>query len=423
MQRVKTSTAVTSKPAYSADGTPGFFTKGDAVAGIPATVMGQDWPNMIQEELLNVLLAAGVVPDAEDDSQLAQAIIRLIAASAYTPSAATEDVAGLVTLATLAEALAGAGDGAITPTTMAAAILAKQGKFLEWTTATRPAGVRGLYGLNTTTGEPEWWDATHSVWVQFADHMSYSVDFFVVGGGGGGGTGGQWDGGGGGAGGAQPGTATVQSGTAYSIVIGAGGSSGVAGNASSALGTSSLGGGYGGGSGYPVAGGPGGSGGGGSGWTGANGVGGSGTAGQGNAGASGGYLEGGGGGGAGAAATNGSGGAGLASSISGSPVYYAGGGAGGTTNATVLQGGPGGGGSGAGNGGVAAVAGTANRGGGGGGGSSGSNPTAGAQGGSGIVILRYPGAQRGTGGTVTQVTIDGVLWTIHTFTSSGTFTA
>jgi hypothetical protein len=43
MQRVKTATAVTSKPAYSETGAPGYFTNGDAVAGTPATVPGQDW--------------------------------------------------------------------------------------------------------------------------------------------------------------------------------------------------------------------------------------------------------------------------------------------------------------------------------------------------------------------------------------------
>jgi hypothetical protein len=58
--------------------------------------------------------------------------------------------------------------------------------------------------------------------------------------------------------------------------------------------------------------------------------------------------------------------------------------------------------------------GTQNTGGGGGAG----NGNSGA-GGSGIVILRYLGAQRGTGGTITSVG----GYTIHTFTSSGTFTA
>jgi hypothetical protein len=63
---------------------------------------------------------------------------------------------------------------------------------------------------------------------------------------------------------------------------------------------------------------------------------------------------------------------------------------------------------------LAATAGTANLGGGGGGGG-----TTGANGGSGVVIISYPGAQIGTGGTVTSVGGN----TIHTFTSSGTYTA
>jgi hypothetical protein len=48
----------------------------------------------------------------------------------------------------------------------------------------------------------------------------------------------------------------------------------------------------------------------------------------------------------------------------------------------------------------------------------GSSRTSGA-GGSGIVIIRYSGSQRGTGGTVTSSGGN----TIHTFTTSGTFTA
>jgi hypothetical protein len=40
-------------------------------------------------------------------------------------------------------------------------------------------------------------------------------------------------------------------------------------------------------------------------------------------------------------------------------------------------------------------------------------------GGSGIVIISYAGSQRGTGGTVTS----SGGYTIHTFTSSGTYTA
>jgi hypothetical protein len=42
-----------------------------------------------------------------------------------------------------------------------------------------------------------------------------------------------------------------------------------------------------------------------------------------------------------------------------------------------------------------------------------------ASGGSGIVIIRYSGSQRGTGGTVTS----SGGYTYHTFTSSGTYIA
>jgi hypothetical protein len=43
----------------------------------------------------------------------------------------------------------------------------------------------------------------------------------------------------------------------------------------------------------------------------------------------------------------------------------------------------------------------------------------GGNGGSGVVVISYAGAQRGTGGTVTSVGGN----TIHTFTSSGTYAA
>ena len=59
----------------------------------------------------------------------------------------------------------------------------------------------------------------------------------------------------------------------------------------------------------------------------------------------------------------------------------------------------------------------ANTGGGGGGGSHYNSNNKGGDGGSGIVIIRYKGPQKATGGTVTTVGSD----TVHTFTSSGTF--
>ena len=163
----------------------------------------------------------------------------------------------------------------------------------------------------------------------------------------------------------------------------------------------------------------GGSGGGGSAYGGVSASSASGIAGQGNPGGAAGpdINPGGGGGGAGgsgvAAASGGTGGAGLSYAISGSPTFYAGGGGGSASGA----GGPGGSGGGGSGGGAAGTPGTPYTGGGGGGGwdySAGN----GGSGGSGVVIIRYLGAQVGTGGNVT--TSGG--YTVHTFTGSGTFT-
>jgi hypothetical protein len=165
----------------------------------------------------------------------------------------------------------------------------------------------------------------------------------------------------------------------------------------------------------------------------------SGTVGQGNKGGRGtssanpGAYGAGGGGGAGKPGENtnlkgkgGDGGDGLPFNISGTLKYYGGGGGGGTgyQNQSYRLAGKGGRGGG-GNGGDVANGrpGQANTGGGGGGaGNAGGSPYSngfGGAGGSGVVIVRYPGPQKATGGnTITQV--DG--YTIHTFTSSGTFT-
>jgi hypothetical protein len=110
----------------------------------------------------------------------------------------------------------------------------------------------------------------------------------------------------------------------------------------------------------------------------------------------------------------GNGGAGLPFSISGITTYYGGGGGGSgyQTSNRVGTGGIGGGGSGSdiGNG----QSGQPNTGGGGGA----SQNNTGGSGGSGIVIIRYPGPQIATGGTITSVGGD----TIHTFTETGSHT-
>jgi hypothetical protein len=298
------------------------------------------------------------------------------------------------------------------------------------TTGQRPTGASGLIRLNSTIGEPEWYDAVNAVWSPFRIGPAYTVNYLVVGGGGGGGggTSGTSEGGGGGAGGLLTSSVSVTSGTSYLMTVGAGGSGGPAGSNRGTVGSNSLftgvataiGGGF--GAADLAGGGPNGGAGGSGGGSGTGGSVTSGTVGQGNNGGSGVVAGAGGGGGASAAGVNGStgvggnGGAGSSSSISGAAVTYAGGG-GGAGTVTSGVGGAGGGGSSIIN--AAATPGTANLGGGGGGANGNSTSNAGGNGGAGVVIISYAGAQRGTGGTVTSSGGN----TIHTFTTSGTYTA
>jgi hypothetical protein len=260
------------------------------------------------------------------------------------------------------------------------------------------------------------------------------VEYLVVAGGGSGG--GQIEAGGGGAGGMLTGSATVTA-TSYDIIVGAGGiapqarTQGQNGSNSSFGSFATATGGGGGGANISStlsSGANGGSGGGGGGYAGTPDVpqppGGLGTSGQGNNGGFGDSNVGGGGGGAGAAgansneaqAINGNGGIGRQSAITGTNQYYAGGGGGGSGGVVGLGG--------LGGGGNATVNGVNNTGGGGGGGA---GTTFGGNGGSGIVILRYPItpvpefiAASATGGAVTQTTVNGVTYNVHTFTSVGT---
>jgi hypothetical protein len=301
------------------------------------------------------------------------------------------------------------------------------------TTAQRPTGATGLIRQNSTTGNPEWWDATTSQWLQFSQPVGYTVFYLLAAGGGGGGTStANYSSGAGGAGGVINSTATLTSGSSYTVTIGAGAAGLSAGTSTFGnSGTNStissiavaLGGGGGGGGTAGAGSSPGQSGGsGGSGLQ--NAVGGSGTVGQGNAGGTGSGSSpawgSGGGGGAGAIGSNGTsttGGAGGVGTIFSITSAYYGGGGGGGVGSTYAAGSGGQGGGGNGGSGATGTNGTANTGGGGGG--TGINSVAGSAGGSGIAIIAYYGSQRGTGGTVT--TSGG--YTIHTFTTSGTYTA
>jgi hypothetical protein len=299
------------------------------------------------------------------------------------------------------------------------------------TTAQRPATPRvGMNRWNSDTGAYEVWTGVE--WKQLAAG-TYALDYLIVAGGGGGGLGTSWESvSGSGAGGLlfAASFGGITPGNSYSVVVGAGGVSAVGGSGgagtngsnSSAFSAIAIGGGR-------AAQGNGGSGGGG-GFLAA----GLGTAGQGNNGgwfsptADFGYGSGGGAGAAGSGGTNRPGGNGLQYDISGTSTYYAGGG--GSSSGDDAVGGAGGlGGGGAGGASFAknGTSGTANSGGGGGGaniiGSGDPNPRPGS-GGSGIVVIRYASAtQRGSGGTVTTYTSGSITYWVHTFLSSGTYTA
>jgi hypothetical protein len=254
-----------------------------------------------------------------------------------------------------------------------------------------------------------------------------SFDYLIVAGGGGASRNG---GGGGGAGGLRSGSATAtlvsSSITQFAVVVGAGGagSSGTQGgngSTSSFYSTSSIGGGGGGAGlgGYET--GLNGGSGGGSHRTALPGTGSLGQGFNGNSGSVGvGVLSnGGGGGGASQSGSGGDGGVGGSGSVWLNGITYAGGGAGGYGGSNRLPGGPGGGG--AGGTGIElsqlGISGSVNTGGGAGGNGVNANINA-PNGGSGVVIVRYPiGSVVALGGLITSQS----GYTYHTFNSSSNF--
>ena len=316
-------------------------------------------------------------------------------------------------------------------------------------------------GSFTVTATNQYGQATAQT-VTLTIGSNYTINYLVVAGGGGGGGSSGGTGGGGGAGGLLSGTATATPLTPYTVQVGAGGGGGTSATQLGSPGFSSnisapgfttvsaVGGGAAGGAtapGLTIAASPGGSGGGATGNTGGNGQQANGGAGfnfpgptqQGYPGGNSwqNTYAGAGGGGAGGAgvslapalvgsAAGGAGGAGYTWPITGN-TYAGGGGGGSSSGPTGGAGGPGGGGGGGRNiptPSTVATGGTINTGGGGGGGFI--APSGGGAGGSGVVIIAYPsapGAQIGTGGTVTTTGTGPGLYYLHTYTTSGTFTS
>lgn len=113
MYRIDNSTAVPAIPVPAAVGpNPNhYFTKGNPGSGIPATIVDDDWANAIQEEIAYVIEQTGVVLSKVSRTQLRTAILAMITANLAVP--ATELVAGILEIATDAEAQASTANKAI----------------------------------------------------------------------------------------------------------------------------------------------------------------------------------------------------------------------------------------------------------------------------------------------------------------------
>ncbi len=84
MHRIDHPTAVAVRPAAEAAGESGYFTSGDPITGQEATWVTQTWLNDVQENIAQVIEAAGIALAKGDGSQLMLAI-RLIASQVGMP--------------------------------------------------------------------------------------------------------------------------------------------------------------------------------------------------------------------------------------------------------------------------------------------------------------------------------------------------
>ena len=133
-------TAVSSLPTPAAAGTQGFFTAGNPAAGQAATILDADWLNMIQQELINVVVAAGLTPSKTTYTQVRDAVAQMYgpgrflgvqtftSSGTYTPG--TYTVGGRSVTATKARVRGiggGGAGGSVTFTTSTQAAIAGGG--------------------------------------------------------------------------------------------------------------------------------------------------------------------------------------------------------------------------------------------------------------------------------------------------------
>lgn len=82
MYRIDNNSAVPTLPAPGPPGTAGFFTDGNPAAALEATIVDAWWANIIQEEILTVITAAGITPSKASHTQLYEALNALYAGGA-----------------------------------------------------------------------------------------------------------------------------------------------------------------------------------------------------------------------------------------------------------------------------------------------------------------------------------------------------
>jgi hypothetical protein len=75
--RIDDPSAAVALPTPEAAGTEGYFTEGNPGSGVPATLMRASFLNMLQEEVRNVVTAAGLTPSKTTYTQLRDAILAL----------------------------------------------------------------------------------------------------------------------------------------------------------------------------------------------------------------------------------------------------------------------------------------------------------------------------------------------------------
>lgn len=80
MRRIFDPTAAASLPAVpTLAGVDGFFTGGNPTGGVPATRVRAWWLNMVQEELIALLTAAGITPNVASNAQVLAALQAMFA--------------------------------------------------------------------------------------------------------------------------------------------------------------------------------------------------------------------------------------------------------------------------------------------------------------------------------------------------------